>query len=266
MRVGFIGDIVGKPGRQIIQNNLKRLRSEYGLDLVIANCENASHGFGLTVKNAQELLSYGIDFFTGGNHSFDKKDIIAHMDHLPITRPLNYPEGSAGVGYKVVNVADKKLAVINLMGHFAMPMADNPFTTIMQQIEAIKAQSDHLLIDFHAEATAEKQALFHMLYSEVDAIMGTHTHVGTDDLTVQQGTCFVSDVGLTGSIDGVIGMDKDIVLRRMLQGYSEHFDIPKQGRSILQMVVMEFENRCKSAQKIRLYSGGDIKVDEARYD
>jgi len=164
------------------------------------------------------LYSYGIDFLTGGNHSFDKKDILEFMDRLPIVRPLNYPDASAGVGYKIVQIKEKKLAIINLMGHFAMPLCDNPFTKILSCIETIKKQSDYIFIDFHAEATAEKQALFYMLKDRVDAVIGTHTHVATDDLMIDNGSVYLSDVGLSGCRDSVLGMQSDIAIERFITG------------------------------------------------
>lgn len=250
----------------MIQKHLAKMKSNYGLDFVIANCENASHGFGITKKNAEELLSYGVDFLTGGNHSFDKKDILPYMEQLPIIRPLNYPSKSAGVGYKVVTIGTKRLAIVNLMGHFAMPLCDNPFTAIEKELDVIRSQCDYILIDFHAEATAEKQALFYMLNEKVDAIIGTHTHVGTDDLTIENGCCFISDVGLTGCRDCVLGMQSDIAIDRFLTGYSKHFDIPKECKAILQMIVLEFENGCIDAKKIKLYDDGKKIVTKAVYD
>lgn len=258
MKIGFIGDIVGKPGRLMIAKHLCELKAQYELDFVIANGENASHGFGITKKNADELLGYGVDFLTGGNHSFDKKEILEYMDSLPIIRPLNYPDASAGVGYKIVQIGEKKLAIVNLMGHFAMAMCDNPFTKILDCIDTIKAQSDYILIDFHAEATAEKQALFYMLKDKVDAIIGTHTHVATDDLIIDEGSVYVSDVGLTGCRDCVLGMQSHIAIERFLTGYSKHFDIPKECKSILQMVVIEFGDGAKDAVKLKQYDNGDL--------
>lgn len=253
MKIAFIGDIVGKPGRTMIKKHLKALKKEYGFDFVIANCENASHGFGITKKNADELLSYGVDFFTGGNHSFDKKEIIEYMNILPMIRPLNFCAHAKGRGYEVVEIGGKKLAIVNLMGHMAMPLCDNPFTKILEVLPLIKHQSDYVLIDFHAEATAEKQALFYLLNKDVDAIIGTHTHVGTDDMQIQQGCFYVSDIGLSGCADNVLGMDANIAIQRFLSGYSKHFDVPNECKAILQLIVLEFDGGCKSAKKIKIY-------------
>ncbi len=257
MKIGFIGDIVGKPGRLMLRDHLSGIKQQEGLDFVIANAENASHGFGITPKNAHELLEYGCDLLTGGNHSWDKKDIIEQMDTLPILRPLNYPEASAGSGYSIHEIGGKQVAVINLMGHFTMPMCDNPFVKIDQTLKALSGRCDHILIDFHAEATAEKQALLYMLKSRVDAIFGTHTHVGTDDLQITGDCAYVSDVGLTGCCDNVLGMQSEVALKRFLSGYSGHFDIPKECRAILQLLIAKFDdNGCKEVKKIKLFDDG----------
>ena len=256
MRVGFIGDIVGKPARDIIGKNLKRLREEYFLDIVIANYENASHGFGLTEKNCIELLSYGIDIMSGGNHSFDKKEILTLFDHYPLIRPINYPKETEGDGIYTIILSGYKVAIVNLMGHYTMPMVDNPFTKILEVVEDLESQGiKHIIIDMHAEATAEKLTLLHMLRDRVSAILGTHTHIGTDDLQINIGCCYVTDVGMTGCRDNVIGMSSDIPIHRCLRGTGGHLDIPKSCQSYLQMIVFELDSdgRCIDAQKIKLF-------------
>ncbi len=264
MRVGFIGDVVGKPGRKMLAKYLKQLRKEHGLDCVITNCENASHGFGVTPKNAGELLHSGSDLLTGGNHSWDKKEILEQMDTLPLLRPLNYPDAAPGSGYKMLQIGDKKLAVINLMGHYCMPMCDNPFVKIERFLPGLQKQNpDHIIIDFHAESTAEKQALFYMLRGKVDAVLGTHTHVGTDDLKIDGGSVYISDVGLTGCRDNVLGMESQIAIDRFLQGYGTHFDVPDTCKAIMQMVVFTLEKGCEEAYKLRIYDSGEIQRQEA---
>jgi metallophosphoesterase (TIGR00282 family) len=256
MRIGFIGDIVGKPGRMMVKKHLARLRQEHFLDLVIANYENASHGFGLTRKNADELLGYGIDVMTGGNHSFDKKEIVELFESYPIIRPMNYPEAAPGKGIFRASVGGKDVAVLNLMGHYTMPMVDNPFTMITSIVASLKAEGiDHIVIDMHAEASSEKNVLLHLVDEDVSAILGTHTHVGTDDLQIIQECVYVTDVGLTGCRDGVIGMDKGIPMRRFLTGLGGHHDIPDSCKTIFQMVVFELDDdgRCTDAEKIKIY-------------
>ena len=266
MRIGFIGDIVGKPGRLMLKKHLKRLRQEHFLDFVIANYENASHGFGLTRKNADELLGYGIDMMTGGNHCFDKKEIVELFETHPLIRPMNYPEASPGKGIFRTTICGHEVAILNLMGYYTMPMVDNPFTMITSVVASLKAQGiKHIIIDMHAEASSEKQALLHMLKSDVSAILGTHTHVATDDLSIVDGCCYVTDVGLTGCCDGVIGMDKAVPIRRFLTGLGGHFDVPSHCKAIFQMVIFELgdEGCCKDAKKIKLYDDHPAIVTEA---
>ena len=256
MKIGFIGDIVGKPGRLMLKRHLKRLQQEHFIDFTIANYENASHGFGLTEKNCTELLGYGIDIMTGGNHSFDKKEILTLFDTYSLIRPINYPIDTPGKGLFKIVLLGYELAVINLMGHYTMPMVDNPFTRIQAEIKSLKAEGiKHIIIDMHAEASSEKHALFQMLKEEVSAILGTHTHVGTDDLQIVNGCCYVTDVGLTGCRDGVIGMCADIPIKRFLTGLGGHFDVPKECKAILQMVVFELDDEglCIGAEKIKIY-------------
>ena len=253
MRLGFIGDIVGKPGRKMIKRYLSAIKKELNLDFVVANYENASHGFGLTPKNANELFNAGIDLMTGGNHTWDKKEIIPLLDELPLLRPINYPEGVPGKGYAIIE--EHNLAIVNIMGYFAMPMVENPFIAANKIVEILRGEGiEHIFIDFHAEATSEKRAMFLMLKDRISALAGTHTHIGSDDLCIDEGAGYVSDVGLTGCRDNVIGMKADVPIKRFLTGLPGHFDVPDKCKSILQMVVFEFEGgKCKDAFKIKAY-------------
>ncbi len=266
MRIGFIGDIVGKPGRLMVGKHLRQLKQEHSVDFVIANYENASHGFGLTEKNCKELLGYGIDMMSGGNHSFDKKEILGLFDTYPLIRPINYPQNTPGEGLFETTILGKTLAVINLMGHYTMPMVDNPFTKIIETVEALESKGiTHIVIDMHAEASSEKQALLHLLKERVSAILGTHTHVGTDDLQIAAGCCYVTDIGLTGCRDSVIGMQSDIPIRRFLTGIGGHFDIPDKCKTVLQMIVFDLDGngRCISSQKIKLLDNKGKYLTEA---
>jgi len=267
LKIAFIGDIVGRPGRKIVKQNLQNLRVKYNIDFVIANGENASHGFGLTVKNANELFNCGIDFITGGNHSWDKKkDMLTLLETKPVIRPDNYPEGIAGTGMKIVDIVDKKLAIINLMGIYTMPQVLNPFTHAVELIE--KLQNDgikHIFIDFHAEVTAEKRIMMQLLKSKVSAICGTHTHIGTDDLEITNGTFYVTDVGLTGCRDNVIGMDNKIPIQKALTGLGGHFDVPNACKSIMQIVIMDIDEDGKTidAFKVKLYDDKEAVISKA---
>jgi metallophosphoesterase (TIGR00282 family) len=258
MKIAFIGDIVGRPARRIIKEKLKTIKDKYNIDFVIANGENVSHGFGITVKNANELFSYGIDLITGGNHIWDKhKDIIALLNDGFVLRPNNYPEEVAGTGLKIVKISNWKLAIINLMGLVSMPQVLNPFTQAISTIEELnKNNIKHIFIDFHAEATAEKRILMQLLKGKVSAICGTHTHVGTDDLQIVEGTFYVTDVGLTGCRDNVIGMDNKTPIQKALTGLSGHFDIPNNCKSIMQMIILDINENGKTTQgfKLKIYN------------
>jgi hypothetical protein len=268
MKIAFIGDIVGRPGRDIIKKYLQKIREEYALDFVIANYENASHGFGLTPKNANELFSYGIDVMTGGNHTWDKKEVVALFETHEILRPHNYPDGVDGTGCKVYDVKGEKLAVLNLMGHYSMPYCDNVFRCAQESVTALhKDGVKNIFIDFHAEATSEKRGMMMLMQGEVSAIVGTHTHVSTDDLQIAKGTLYLTDIGLSGCRDNVIGMDAKVPLKQFLTGVKGHYDIPKKCKSILQIVVMELDNgRSTSAIKLKYFDDGRVIKSDAWRD
>jgi len=265
MKIAFIGDIVGRPGRDMVKTYLKEIKKEYGIDFIIANYENASHGFGLTSKNADELVSYGIDCMTGGNHSWDKKDVVALFDSYEILRPHNYPDEVDGTGCKVYDVAGEKLAVLNLMGHFSMPYCDNAFRCAKESVEKLKNDGvKNIFIDFHAEATSEKRGMMMLLQGEVSAIMGTHTHVSTDDFQIVDSTAYMTDIGLTGCRDNVIGMDSKVPLKQFLTGMKGHYDIPKKCKKILQIAIMELEDgKCKSGLKLKYFDDGRVIKSDA---
>ena len=268
MRVAFCADIVGRPGRYMLKQHIAHIKREYKVDVVIVNYENASHGFGLSAKNAKELFKLPIDLMTGGNHTWDKKDIIPLLDEMPLLRPLNYPQATPGRGLEVLEVGDEKLAVINLMGHFTMPMVDNPFVMVLKEVERLEAEGiKHIFIDFHAEATSEKRALLALLKGRVSAICGSHTHVGTDDLTIDEGTCYVTDVGMTGCRDNSLGMAVKEVLERFLTGVSSRFDVPNHCKKMLQAVVFDLDEdgKCHKAFKVKAYDDEIVKVVQEAY-
>lgn len=268
MKIGFIGDVVGKYGRGMLGTYLKKVRQEFALDLVVANTENASHGFGLSSQHASELFSYGIDVMTGGNHTWDKKEIIPLLGSMPILRPHNYPHGIPGSGVKILHVRNETLAVVNIMGHYAMPMVENPFLCAKATVEGLRQEGIRtIIVDFHAEVTSEKYGMFHLLKGNVSAILGTHTHVGTDDLQIDQGTCFVSDVGLSGCRDGIIGMDKEAPLKRFLTGLPAALEMPKKCKKILQMIILELEEgKCVEAYKLRIFDDQERTVQKAVHE
>ena len=239
MRILMIGDIIGQPGRRGIRRILPGLRQELGIDLVIANGENTAGGFGITLETAEELLESGVDILTSGNHIWDQKEIIPHMDEgLPLIRPANYPD-APGRGYLVQD----GVMVLNLMGRVFMPTLDCPFRTANALLaEAAEEHSPRVIVvDFHAEATSEKQGMGWYLDGKVSAVLGTHTHVGTVDARIlPKGTAYLTDVGMTGPVNSVIGSDTNAVLERFLTGLPQRLSVAS-GPVILNSVLMEID-------------------------
>jgi 2',3'-cyclic-nucleotide 2'-phosphodiesterase len=214
----FIGDVVGAPGRRALAAVLPKLCEEHQPDWVVVNGENASGGIGLNARNARELLDLGVDAITLGNHSFRHRDIYPVLDSdAPIVRPSNYPKGDPGRGHVVVERDGRTLAVVNLMGSVFLDVARSPFPEVDAVLRDLRGRADHVLVDFHAEATSEKVAMGWHLDGRATAVVGTHTHVPTADARVlPEGTAFITDVGMTGARDGVIGADREHALRRFL--------------------------------------------------
>ncbi|MBI2860037.1 MAG: TIGR00282 family metallophosphoesterase [Chloroflexi bacterium] len=235
MKILAIGDIVGRPGRQAVRQFVPLLRKEYGLDMVVANGENAAGGFGLTLSTSRELLDAGVDVITSGNHIWAQKEIIPYMDgELPILRPLNYPPGVPGRGYLLSGQA----LVVNIMGRTFMDCYDCPFRAMDRLLEEIKPPPV-IIVDFHAEATSEKVAMGRYLDGRVTAVLGTHTHVGTIDKQVlPHGTAYVSDIGMTGPTDSIIGDDAESVLQRFLTKLPHHLTVGK-GKPVLNAIMVE---------------------------
>ncbi len=268
LKILFCADIVGRPGRELLKSHLRSIKEEYEVDLVVINYENASHGFGLSNKNALELFDLGVDVMSGGNHTWDKKEILSLMDDLPILRPINYPHTVPGKGLWIGEIGKEKVAVINLMGHFTMPMSDNPFVKILDVVNKLEDEGiKHIFIDMHAESTAEKRALFALLKGRVSAICGSHTHVGTDDLVIEDGTFYVSDVGMSGCRDNSLGVDTKEVIDQCLQGFSKRFEVPKKCKKLLQSVIFELDEdgRCKDAFKLKAYDDEKPEVVQKAY-
>ncbi|MFQ5860151.1 MAG: TIGR00282 family metallophosphoesterase [Dehalococcoidia bacterium] len=225
MRILMVGDIIGRPGRRAVSTLLPELRRELALDLVIANGENAAGGFGLTLEVAQELLRSGVDVITSGNHIWDQREIIPHLEReMPLLRPLNYPPSVPGRGVQLVN----QVLVVNLQGRVFMDAVDCPFRAMDHLLEELKSRIPKVIVvDMHAEATSEKQALGWYLDGRVSAVLGTHTHVGTVDTRVlPQGTGFVTDVGMVGPLNSVIGTEVQVVLERFLTQTPRRFTVP----------------------------------------
>ena len=245
----MIGDIIGKPGRQTLARLLPQLRSELNIDLVTANAENTAGGFGLTPKTAHNLLDAGVDVMTSGNHIWDKKDILPHMDELPLLRPANY-YGAPGRGWMMHG----DVMVLNLQGRVFMPPIDCPFREADKRLAEAETELGRsprvVLVDFHAEATSEKQGLGWYLDGRVSAVVGTHTHVGTADARVLPGgTAYVSDLGMTGPMDSVIGTETAPVLERFRTGLPQRFK-PADGPCVLNSVLIDIDPETGQAADI----------------
>ena len=239
MKILVIGDIVGRPGRQIIHELLHGMRRQYEIDLVIANGENAAGGFGLTVKTSRELLRNGIDILTSGNHIWAQKEIIPHLndDDMPIIRPLNYPPGVPGRGYLTVG----EVMVVNLLGRTFMDSYDCPFRAMDELLANLEKKPPVIIVDFHAEATSEKVAMGRYLDGRVSAVLGTHTHVGTIDTKILAGgTAYVTDIGMTGPSDSIIGDDPEGVMQRFLTKMHHPLSVGK-GNPTLDAIVVEID-------------------------
>ena len=256
MLVLNIGDIIGKPGRRAVSKLLPSVRQKFGVDLVIANAENVAGGLGLTPATARELLDAGVDVLTSGNHIWAEKEIIPYLDSdMPVLRPLNYPPGVPGRGYIVIGGA----MVVNVIGRTFMSNYDCPFRTMDQLLAEVKPKPSVIIVDFHAEATSEKVALGRYLDGRVSAVLGTHTHVGTIDTQVlPRGTAYVTDIGMTGPIDSVIGDDVDQVLQRFLTMIPNRLSVSK-GKTIFNAILTKIDEDSGRAISIdRIYNEVDV--------
>ena len=243
MRILFIGDIVGKVGRQAISEWLPKLKQRYHPTVTIVNAENAAHGKGLTEKIYKELLRNGVDFMTMGNHTYGQREIYDFIqDATRLVRPANFPDEAPGIGMRIINLNDKKLAVINLQGRSFMPDIDDPFKKDNQLIEEAQKETDYIFVDFHAETTSEKNAMAWFLDGRASAVVGTHTHIQTSDNRIlPQGTAFITDVGMTGYYDGILGINRDEIIKRFLTSLPQRHVVPDEGRSVLSGVIVDLK-------------------------
>ena len=259
IKIIFLGDITGRQGRTAVKSYIASLKEKP--DFVVANIENASHGFGLTKKNYEELSAGGINCFTSGNHIWDKKDINEYIDEAKnLVRPINYPSGTKGVGSQVFEINGQKLAVINALGRVFMPPIDSPWQVVTQEIDRLKEQGvEHIIIDFHAEATAEKicfsKYLAHTYNTENNALIkgffGTHTHVQTADEKIYEGMAYITDAGFCGAVESVIGMEYETSLRRLSTSLPERYEIAESSLAQINGVEV-LVDRTKSTQIKRI--------------
>lgn len=251
-KILFIGDIVGKPGRVAVRELLPALIEDYRIDLVVANCENAAAGFGVTRDIVEELFRSRVDVLTSGNHIWDKKEVLEFVeDYETLLRPANYPDGVPGFGSVVVpSPTGSPIGVINLAGRVFMHSMDCPFRSAEKEIEKLKKKTSTIVVDMHAEATSEKQALGWFLDGRVSAVLGTHTHVQTaDERILPNGTAYITDLGMTGPFDSIIGTRKDVVLERFLRNMPNKFDVAR-GDVRLQGVVLGVDQASGKALEI----------------
>jgi hypothetical protein len=252
MKILFIGDIVGKPGRRAIRELLPEIIFQYKIDFVIANCENAAAGFGVTRDVVEELYSNHINVLTSGNHIWDKKEISEFVgDYETLLRPANYPAGSPGWGSVIrPDLSGISCGVINLMGRVFMKPIDCPFRAAEREIEKMKKYTRIIIVDMHAEATSEKEAMGWFLDGRVSAVIGTHTHVQTaDESILPGGTAYITDVGMTGPFNSIIGIRKDAVMERFLTQIPNKFDVAKDDVR-LQGVVVDVDGKSGMATGI----------------
>ncbi len=252
MNILFIGDIVGRPGRELVRRGLGGLVQHHAVDLVIANVENAAAGFGLTKDIGDTFVEAGVDVMTSGNHIWDKKEVLEYMPLQPrLLRPANYPAGAPGRGAYVAQTGDgRAVGVINVMGRVFMLQIDDPFAVVLREIEAIRHRTRVIIVDFHAEATSEKSAMGWHLDGKVTAVIGTHTHVQTaDERILPNGTAYLTDAGMTGPHDSIIGMEREPSLGRFLTGMPMKFE-PAAGNARLNGVLVEADDKTGRATKI----------------
>ena len=265
MRILFIGDIVGSPGRHIVRERLADLIQHRQIDLVIANGENSASGFGITPKIAEELLGLGIEVLTGGNHSWDRKEILEYMPHQPrLLRPANFAATNPGSGLYVGETKQGfKFAVLNVQGRVFLAANDDPFKRADEELAKIPGDVGFVLVDMHAETTSEKIAFGYYLDGRVTAVVGTHTHVTTaDEHVLPNGTAYITDVGMTGPHAGVIGMDRTGIIRKFLDGIPTRFEVAT-GDVQMNGVLIETDDsgarndagrlKAKSIERLRLF-------------
>ncbi|QDP40250.1 TIGR00282 family metallophosphoesterase [Radiobacillus deserti] len=253
MRLLFIGDVVGSPGRNMVQEYLPKLKQKFQPQLTILNGENAASGKGITEDIYKRFLEWGAQAITMGNHTWDKKEIFEFIDDADyMIRPANFPEGTPGKGLLFFKYNQTEIAIINLQGRTFLPPIDDPFTKADQLIEEAKKRTNLIFVDFHAEATSEKQALAWYLDGRVTAVVGTHTHTQTaDERILPKGTAYITDVGMTGSYDGILGTSKDPVIKKFLTSLPVRFEVEKQGRNQLNAVIIDLDPNSATSKKIQ---------------
>lgn len=252
MNIMMIGDICGRPGRQTAAHFIPILKQEYQLDLIIANGENSAGGVGITGKVLEELSNMGIDMITTGNHVWDKKEIFTFIDNEnSLIRPANYPPQTPGKGYYIKSINHRNIAVINLLGRVFMPPVDCPFRAITEILAEIKDVCEIIIVDFHAEATSEKSALGWYLDGKVSCVAGTHTHIQTaDERILPQGTAYISDLGMVGPLDSILGVDKEPVIQKFLTGLPSKFTVATDPHALFCGIILKIDDHSNQVNEI----------------
>ncbi|QIK52522.1 TIGR00282 family metallophosphoesterase [Jeotgalibaca porci] len=262
MKVLFVGDVVGSIGRKMLIESLPALKAKYRPQLTIVNGENAAAGRGITEKIYKEFLQAGVDVITMGNHTWDNRDIFEFIgnEKIKMIRPANFPEGTPGLGYKIIQINQNKIAVINVQGRVFLNALDDPFRKMDAILEEIGDETNCIFVDFHAEATSEKQAMGWYLDGRVSAVVGTHTHIQTNDARIlPQGTAYLTDAGMTGAYDSILGVERHIILEKFLTQLPVRHEIPEEGRKLLSGCYIEIDDRTGKATKIE-----NILINEDR--
>jgi metallophosphoesterase (TIGR00282 family) len=265
----FIGDIIGKPGRAAVRKVLPGLKDRYSPDIVVANGENAAGGFGITPDICDELLAMGVDVVTSGNHIWDRKEILDYLDGTDrLLRPANYPDETPGVGCTLFKcLSGARVGVLNLSGRVFMDAIDCPFKVGDRIVKSVRKETPVIVVDMHAETTSEKTAMGLYLDGRVSAVVGTHTHVQTsDERMLPNGTAYITDVGMTGPIDSVIGIDKELVLKRFLTQMPVRFEVAKKKLEFQGVVITvdPADGRAKMIERIRQAAGAGQAGGECR--
>jgi metallophosphoesterase (TIGR00282 family) len=268
-RILFIGDIVGRPGRELVRRGIAPLCDYHQVDLVIANAENAAAGFGLTREIGDQLLEWGVDVMTSGNHIWDKREAIDYIGTEPrLLRPANFPAGVPGNGrYLARGKNGVSVGVVNVMGRVFMLNIDDPFAVVVREIEALREHARIIFVDFHAEATSEKMAMGWYLDGRVSAVVGTHTHVQTaDDRILPKGTAYLTDVGMTGPHDSIIGVEIEPALGRFLNAMPARFETATANPRLNAVIIEADEHTGRAAEIERLSYSMEELEDLPRSD
>ncbi len=253
MNILFIGDIVGRPGRTCVKELLPAIRRREAVDFVIANGENAAGGLGITPKLIEELVEFGVDAITLGNHTWKKKELADELDNFPrVVRPANYPEGVPGQGSALLKRGDEpEVGIVNLVGRVYLDPSECPFVRAGQELDELRKHTQILIVDFHAEATSEKIAMGWHLDGRCSAVVGTHTHVQTaDERVLPEGTAYITDAGMTGPVDSVLGVERERVIERFLTGMPNEFRVAK-GHAMLCGVIVDIDEDSGRAKDIK---------------